>query len=113
ISSATVRSSAGRSAGGSTSMTQLTVWIAFACVAVVGCASARPEQIGYSDFRDYGDTPLSHTVYLGSDQAYHYFAWTHDKSGGKWKVPKVEMAIANEFSTGSREAFLAKNPEGT
>jgi len=81
-------------------------------LAFVGCATAHVQQIRYSEFHDYGDTPLSHTIYLGSDSSFHYFAWEHGKSGGNWKVAKAEMIISNEFASGTREAVLVKNPEG-
>lgn len=77
-----------------------------------GCATQRVETISGAQFVDYGASPLSHTVYLGSDGGYHYFAWSHGKSGGRWKVPDGELIVTNQFALGGREAFLLKRPDG-
>lgn len=75
-----------------------------------GCAVQRPETISGQQFVNYGDTPLSHTIYLGSDGGFHYFAWSHGKSGGQWKVSKRELILTNQFALGEREASLLKLP---
>jgi hypothetical protein len=61
---------------------------------------------------NYGDTPLTHTIYLGSDERDHYFAWSDGKTGGHWKVRKEELVVENGFALGVREALLVKNHEG-
>jgi len=81
-------------------------------VSVCGCAHSNIEVISPDQFRNYGDTPLSHTVYLGSDSTYHYFAWSNGKSDGEWKMEKVSMRIGKEFAKGEREAFLVHGPDG-
>lgn len=80
---------------------------------VAGCASSRPNQIHATEFKNYGSTPLSHTVYLGSDQQFHYFAWSSGKSGGKWKVLKSELPFTAGWPVAQeRTAFLMKNQQG-
>jgi len=78
-----------------------------------GCASNRPNYIHAAEFKNYGSTPLSHTVYLGSDQQFHYFAWSSGKSGGKWKAKKSELSFATEWPLAEgRTAFLMQNQQG-
>ena len=78
-----------------------------------GCATRAPVRISVSELRDYGDTPLEHTIYLGSDERFHYFAWSSGKSGGEWKVDRSELPFRREFPRGSRGAFLITAPGGT
>ena len=76
----------------------------------VGCSSSRPNKIHAAEFRNYGATSLSHTVYLGSDQQFHYFSWSSGKSGGKWKILKSELPFAAEWPVAQgRTAFLMQN----
>jgi hypothetical protein len=77
-----------------------------------GCVAQQVEQIAGAQFVNYGDTPASHTVYLGSDGGYHYFAWSDGKTGGCWKVKKEDLVVANQFEVGTREAFLVKGHDG-
>ncbi|MES2917425.1 MAG: hypothetical protein V4729_02285 [Pseudomonadota bacterium] len=80
---------------------------------VAGCASSRPHQIHAAELNNFGSTPLSHTVYLGSDQEFHYFAWSSGKSGGKWKVSRSELAFSPEWPVAQgRTAFLKQNQQG-
>ena len=84
-----------------------------AAVLFSACASGQTyEQIHAAAFRDYGDTPLDHTVYEGSDGGFHYFVWEHGKSSGRWKVSKEEMPFKVEWPLGSREAFMVKDASG-
>jgi hypothetical protein len=76
------------------------------------CTAQRVDTISAAQFVDYGDSPLSHTIYLGSDGGYHYFAWVHGKSSGRWKVPDSELIVTNEFAIGKREAFVLQRPDG-
>lgn len=79
---------------------------------VAGCSTQQPQTISGAQFVDYGATPLSHTIYLGSDNGYHYFAWSHGKTGGRWKVLREELIVTNQFALGDREAFLLKLQDG-
>jgi hypothetical protein len=79
---------------------------------VTSCSAHHVETISGTQFVDYGDTPLSHTIYLGSENGYHYFAWAHGKAGGRWKVLQEELIVTNPFPLGAREAFLLKRPNG-
>jgi hypothetical protein len=76
------------------------------------CSGCRAELISAWQFVNYGDTPLSHTIYLGSDDSYHYFVWSQGKAGGRWRVLKEDVIVANEFEVGDREAFLVKGRDG-
>ena len=88
-------------------------WIACFCIFAAACTSPQYRQISANGFVDHGDTPLSHTVYLGSDEGFHYFAWTAGKQGGRWKVRKDEMPFDSEFPLGSREAFVYRASDGS
>lgn len=77
-----------------------------------GCSAQQVQTISGAQFVDYGNTPLSHTIYLGSDDGYHYFAWSHGKTSGRWKIPREELTVTNQFALGDREAFLLKRPDG-
>ena len=77
-----------------------------------GCAESGYEKISASDFVNYGDTPLSHTVYVGSDTEYHYFVWSSGKAGGKWQVEKSQMPFRAEMPLGEVEAFLIEDDNG-
>lgn len=77
------------------------------------CASGRAVEIPATGFRDYGDSPNRHTVYRGSDEAFHYFHWHDGGAAGNWKVPKAEMPFAFEFPLAEgRSAFLRKDAQG-
>jgi hypothetical protein len=76
------------------------------------CFSDRVVQIHATDFVNYGYDPLSHTVYTGSDATYHYFAWSHGKSGGRWKILKSEMPFDHELPVSSRHSFLERDVQG-
>jgi len=82
------------------------------CLLTTACYSDRVAQIHASEFVNYGEDPLSHTVYEGSDAQYHYFGWSHGKSGGRWKIPKSEMPFEHEFPVGSRHAFVERDALG-
>ncbi len=83
-----------------------------ACLQFSACVSDRVVQIHGSEFVNYGVDPLSHTVYLGSDAEYHYFAWSKGKSGGRCKILKSEMPFDHEFPVGSSKSFLERDPRG-
>ena len=69
----------------------------------ISCGGAKPVLITPGEFHNYGDAPLEHTLYLGSDSQFHYFAWSHDKSGGRWKIEKSDMPFHREFKLGTYE----------
>lgn len=79
---------------------------------VTGCFARQVQAISGAQFVDYGDTLLSHTIYLGSDNGYHYFVWEDGTASGQWKVPREELRVTNPFALGDREAFLLKRPDG-
>ncbi len=84
-----------------------------ASVLLAGCVSGKVIQIPATDFKSYGVDPLSHTMYLGSDDGWHYFAWSSGKTGGKWKVLKSEMPFNKEWSVEEgRPAFVARDDHG-
>lgn len=79
---------------------------------LVGCAAEYYKPISFSQFVNYGDTPLSHTVYVGSDTENHYFVWTYGKTSGKWQVEKSQMPFHAEADFGQTQTFLVKDDEG-
>jgi hypothetical protein len=79
---------------------------------IVGCVGHEHESIDASEFVNYGDFPLTHTVYVGSDTEHHYFVWSSRKSGGKWQIEKAQMPFRAEAPFGEIEAFLVKDDEG-
>jgi len=81
-----------------------------ALLVCISCASDPSTRISASDFRDYGDTQLEHTIYLGSDESLHYFAWSSGKSGSEWKI---EMPFRQEFERGAGETFLTTALDGS
>jgi|SRR5690349_7026556 len=87
-------------------------WLLSAAL-IGGCASTPAyEHIPAGSFVDYGASPLRHTVYLGSDEAFHYFAWENGKSSGNWKVSKSEMPFTSEWPMGQRTATMTKDSSG-
>jgi hypothetical protein len=87
------------------------------CLAVaalaLSCSGDAPVQIAAAEFKNYGDSPLEHTLYIGSDEEFHYFVWSSGKSSGHWKIEKSEMPFHQDFPLGTREAFLVTAPDGT
>lgn len=84
-----------------------------ALLLTASCASSAVyDQIPVASFRNFGGTPLNHTVYVGSDALFHYFVWENGKSSGRWKVPKGEMPFKTEWSVGTRDALLTKDASG-
>ncbi len=80
---------------------------------LASCYAEQVREIGPGQFVDYGDTPIEHTIYLGSDDQYHYFAWSHGKSGGRWKIDRDLMNLNRVFPvTDGRSAFLYTDDEG-
>lgn len=81
---------------------------------IFGCNGSDDYQhINLDRFKNYGDTPLEHTVYKGTDNDYHYFIWSNGKSGGKWKVNKQNLDFECELSFPlEKGAFIFKNNDG-
>ena len=80
---------------------------------LMGCTSEYKE-VHASDLPAYifGVDPLYHTVYVGSDNSFHYVVWESGKSSGKIKVPKSELSLSREFPLGSSNTFLFKTKDG-
>ena len=93
-------------------MKSFPLWLLGALLLVSGCTSQRFETISGSQFVNYGDRPLAHTIYLGSDDGFHFFGWSHGKSSGRWRVPQDELIVMNPFPLGTREAFVFPRPNG-
>jgi hypothetical protein len=43
------------------------------------------------EIKCYGNDPLYHTAYVGSDSKFHYFVYSKGKVSGKWKVRKEDL----------------------
>jgi len=84
----------------------------FAILGLAAVAAAGSIEITPDDLRIYGDTPLEHTIYLGSDSNFHYFAWTRGKASGRWRILKASMPFACEFPFEEREAILVLDDSG-
>lgn len=89
-----------------------------ALLTVAGCGSAREtQQIPVTAFRNYGASPLQHTIYIGSDARFHRFQWSNGKQGGTWLIARAEMDIVNEKSVddpdvGRAGYFLSRRDDG-
>jgi hypothetical protein len=78
-----------------------------------GCASNRVAQIDAAAFRNYGASPLQHTMYMGSDAEFHYFAWSDSLRSGRWRVRKVAMPFRTEWAVElQRGSFLVQDQDG-
>jgi hypothetical protein len=87
--------------------------LALAAFILSACASTRSVEVPASEFRNFGDSESKHTVYLGSDEMYHYFHWHDGRSGGNWKIGKAEMGLGFEFPVSEdRSTFVRKNAQG-
>ena len=73
---------------------------------LTGCAHNEPELAQPSQVACYGSERFSHTVYLGSDKEYHYFAWTHELKRGSWKIPRYALELPGEFPRGKGRSFV-------
>jgi len=60
----------------------------------------------------YGVDPLSHTVYTGSDERYHYIAWKRGLRGGQVKVDREQINLSREFPRGASRAFVKEVGDG-
>ena len=79
---------------------------------LASCASPRSREISFSEFRDYGDTPIEHTFYIGSDPRFHYFVWSVGKSSGRWHVPRSSFAFQCERPYGETSVPLFTDEKG-
>ena len=80
---------------------------------VVGCSSSSIKAISASEFHDYGSAPMEHTLYLGSDDMFHYFAWSSGKASGKWKVMRSEMSFETTWALSEgRDAPVVRGVQG-
>ena len=61
------------------------------------CSDDEYKQIKKGDFKHYGDTPMLHTFYKGTDQTFHYFVYSSGKTGGKWKLIKNDLQLNCTF----------------
>lgn len=79
---------------------------------ILGCAKNNFPLIDIASFKNYGNKPLNHTMYLGSDNDFHYFTWSSGKTQGKWRVRKAELKLGCEYRFNQKESFLIKNEDG-
>ena len=77
-----------------------------------GCATDQPRLVSAGRIPLYGSDPLSHTVYVGSDERYHYFAWSSGLRSGQVKVDRSALALSHEFGRGEGKAFLTRKEHG-
>jgi hypothetical protein len=88
--------------------------VAIVALFILGCASHRPHEIDVTSFANYGDSPVQHTRYIGSDSEFHYFNWANFPRDGQWKVRKSTMPFRSEWPLdGHRWAFMSKDVDGT
>jgi len=85
-----------------------------AIAALAGCVSIHTKLVTPDSVPLYGDTPMCHTVYIGSDDRYHYFSWIRGFRGGKVKVIREQLHLSREFPRGAGHEFmfLTKKPDG-
>ncbi|MDX5436459.1 MAG: hypothetical protein LPK03_04655 [Pontibacter sp.] len=56
---------------------------------------------------------MEHTLYLGSDDMFHYFAWSSGKASGKWKVMRPEMPFETTWALSEgRDAPVVRGAQG-
>ena len=84
---------------------------------VFGCSTNNNPKSDYKtikleEFVIYGDEPLKHTLYRGSDFDFHYFRWANGKISGKWKIEKNKISFKKELKFGEGELLLHKNKNG-
>lgn len=80
---------------------------------LVACGNRGLVPITATDLPIYGTAPLNHTIYVGSDSAFHHFRWSHGKSSGSFIVPREQIYFGEAFSVGERSAFLTRDDDGT
>jgi hypothetical protein len=78
---------------------------------IVSCTTDIQE-VKPSEVKCYGNDPLVHTVYIGSDKKWHYFHYQKGKTGGHWKVKKEELKWKYEFPHGKGHQFIKRNEAG-
>ncbi len=94
-------------------MNKLFTLLIAAAFLLTGCGLMGPVQVSANDLPLHGVDPIQHTVYVGSDEAFHYFRWSHFPKGGEYKVPREEIRFPYEFSRESgRQAFLTRDDHG-
>jgi hypothetical protein len=86
--------------------------VALLAICASGCARTRIVASG--DLPVYGNDPLMHTVYMGTDDRFHHFAVQRGKAGGNVVVRREEAQIKPEpFDTGTgRQAFVKATKPG-
>ncbi len=70
---------------------------------LVGCQT---RTIPPSGIICYGTDPLMHTIYLGSDEFYHYFAWQNGKSAGTWEVKQKSLLLPETYPLDSGKRYF-------
>lgn len=81
-------------------------------VALGACSSDEAVELPASRFINYGAAPLSHTLYMGSDATFHYFAWESGSSSGGWKIRKTDMPFCAEVPSTRTGLAIVKNQSG-
>jgi hypothetical protein len=77
-----------------------------------GCVSSSAKLVSADAVPVYGVDPLYHTVYTGSDERYHYFAWNRGLRGGQLKVDRTQLTLSREFARGASKAFVKRTHDG-
>ena len=78
-------------------------------LALIGCASNKFIEVAPDEIKCHGTDPLYYTVYVGSDEIYHYFLWSEGLYSGKWKVRRKNLYLSKTFKhDGTKSVFAVK-----
>ena len=81
---------------------------------LAGCQSHEVREIEPSEIELYGNDPLYHTHYVGSDAQHHHLRWSRGKRTGEWLVDKTKLRLGCEFPLAdSRQLLLEYDAAGT
>lgn len=79
-------------------------------ICLCGCAgTGKYEIVDANNIILYVSTPMSHTIYMGSDKEWHYFVWEDNFSSGKWKVDKMKLKVVGEMPVNTTGYFVFRN----
>lgn len=79
------------------------------CMVFVTSCKPRAEEIAPERLRElYGLQAISHTVYCGSDKAFHYFSHSSpdENCNGQYKIGRKALKVVGEFGRGETEPEL-------
>jgi hypothetical protein len=94
-------------------MKTMRITLGVVALILIGCSAPSAVMTSARDLPLYGVDPLYHTVYVGSDEGFHYFRWSRGLGSGSYIVPRDEIVFDGEFVRGEGQVFLTRGDDGS